>query len=349
MVRVSVVMAFHRLDDLLWQAIDSILASDERDIEVLLVSDGIGSFDSGTARSRVTDNRVIFLEAKGNGAGIARNLGFANASGSYIAIMDSDDILLPYRISTQASFLDKNKQVVAVGSQVQYICPHGKIKGRSGYPRRVPRSFLFKPFDSMIANPTAMIRRSALEAIGGYREQFSATVEDLDMWNRLLRIGEIANLPHVLVQYRTHPLQNSSSNRTKIVSHARLSQLFDIHESFGDPSYFLRDGQTFEGAELNNLISPQARRLLTLRGKIRMTLFLLVIRAEEKIESARAQEQMLSEKLLPHLPFRARLKLFLLDPIALSVLFAQRKLFKRAPSSSPGDIACEVCRGTAEG
>jgi hypothetical protein len=61
-----------------------------------------------------------------------------------------------------------------------------------------------------IMHPTTMIRRSALEAVGYYRE--FQIGEDLDLWLRLAEIGRLANLEQVLLKYR---FLSGSYSRTK--------------------------------------------------------------------------------------------------------------------------------------
>lgn len=345
MVRVTVVMAFHRLDDFLFEAIDSVLVSEEQNIELILVSDRVNDTALEALRSRVTDPRVQILQSRGKGAGDARNLGFSQSSGTYVAIMDSDDIMLPSRLSTQAMYLDKYPRVVAVGSQVRFICPHGISKGKSSYRRIVPRNFLCKPFDSMVANPASMIRRDALDQIGGgYREQFSSTaVEDLDMWNRLLRVGEVHNLAGVLLKYRTHANQLSTVNRTKAILFSRLSLLFDIHESFGEPRYFLKSYPTLTGSEFSHLSSKEARETLTWRGRFRMHFFLMGVRAENMIDEARSQKQLASKKLTTTLPFASRFKLIVSAPLAFAVLFIQKMPFSKTQLESESKFSCGLC------
>lgn len=48
-----------------------------------------------------------------------------------------------------------------------------------------------------------MLRRSVVLQIGGYDETMTQA-EDLDLWLRLGEVGELANLPEALVQYRLH-------------------------------------------------------------------------------------------------------------------------------------------------
>jgi GT2 family glycosyltransferase len=48
-----------------------------------------------------------------------------------------------------------------------------------------------------------MMRRSAVQAVGGYRDQYNNS-EDLDLWLRLAERGRVANLPDILIRYRRH-------------------------------------------------------------------------------------------------------------------------------------------------
>jgi glycosyltransferase involved in cell wall biosynthesis len=281
MIRVSVVIAFHRIDDYLKLAVGSITASIESDIEVLLVADRVPAQDIENLKESFTDFRIIILNSPGVGAGDARNEGFRAAQGKYIAIFDSDDLSFPDRLRKQADYLDKHPDVVAVGSQLEYITATGVVVGYSNYPNRVKRSFLHKPFDGMIANPSAMIRKASLEKVGGYREQFSSTVEDLDLWNRLLRIGELSVLPDVLISYRTHENQNTSSNAGEISWHLGIAQLIDIYETYGSGKYSLEGLGKLSPGVIGTLRSKEARRTLGIKGKVRLAVYDLVLRADE--------------------------------------------------------------------
>lgn len=60
------------------------------------------------------------------------------------------------------------------------------------------------PRQSAIANVTALLRREAFHAVGGYRKAF-AYAEDYDLWLRFADHLELANLPDVVMRCRTHP------------------------------------------------------------------------------------------------------------------------------------------------
>jgi len=59
-----------------------------------------------------------------------------------------------------------------------------------------------------LPQPAAMLRKSALLQVGGYRHDYPYS-EDVDLFLRLAEVGQLANLPDVLVKYRLH---NGSAN-----------------------------------------------------------------------------------------------------------------------------------------
>jgi glycosyltransferase involved in cell wall biosynthesis len=283
MVRVSVVIAFHRVDEYLILAVDSILASTETDIEVLLVADRMQPEALENLINNLNDSRVKVINSPGAGAGDARNEGFRVARGKYIAILDSDDISYPDRLRIQADYLDRHSDVVAVGSQLDKITATGEVVGVSNYPEHVSRGFFHKPFDGMIANPSSMVRKTSLEKVGGeYRHQFSKTVEDLDLWNRLLRIGKIVILPEVLIGYRTHELQNTAANANEISWHLEIVQLIDIYETYGNGQYSLETLGELNPSSVSILQSNQAKRTLGVRGRVRFAVYEQLSKADKK-------------------------------------------------------------------
>ena len=62
---------------------------------------------------------------------------------------------------------------------------------------------------SALCHPAVMMRRQVVLDVGKYREQFRFC-EDLDLWLRLAEHGRLANLPLVLLKYRTHKTNQSN-------------------------------------------------------------------------------------------------------------------------------------------
>lgn len=96
MVKVSVIIPVYNVEQYLRQCLDSIINQTLQDIELICVDDG-STDNSYTILQEYAcqDNRIIVLQQRNSGAGIARNTGMKVAKGKYLAILDSDDFFEP--------------------------------------------------------------------------------------------------------------------------------------------------------------------------------------------------------------------------------------------------------------
>lgn len=146
----------------------------------------------------------------------ALNNGFRLCGGEFIARMDGDDISKPGRFSSQVEFLRNNDDVAAVGSLYDIIDSDGHLKKTKVRYGRVEKTdysrFPIRP--AVLQHSSAMIRKSALNQVGGYRAGFDYA-EDYDLWLRLGVLGRIATINKSLLMYRVH--DSSSSSRFVVV------------------------------------------------------------------------------------------------------------------------------------
>jgi glycosyltransferase involved in cell wall biosynthesis len=188
------------------QAVESVLNQTFQNFEVLLLNDGstdnslqvLESFAARDCRCRVHTGPHRGLVA-------VRNTGLELAEGEFIILMDADDICFPDRFEKQIRFLKANPECVVVGSRVILIDPEGmrlRVDVDHFEHAEIDAANL-TGVGSFICNPAAVIRRSALEKVGAYREGFTQA-EDLDLFLRLAEFGRLANLPEILLSYRQH-------------------------------------------------------------------------------------------------------------------------------------------------
>ena len=97
MVSISVIVPVYNKKEYLKRSIDSILAQDIRNMEVILVDDAStdGSYELCNQLYGERPNVRILRQAQNGGAGLARNTGIHAAQGRYMTFVDADDILLP--------------------------------------------------------------------------------------------------------------------------------------------------------------------------------------------------------------------------------------------------------------
>ncbi len=180
------------------------------DFEVVAVNDG-----SSDGSARLLDREAEFqprlrvVHTPHRGLPAALNTALALARSPILARHDADDLSHRERLAAQLAFLRARPGVGVVGARVR-LFPSGGFgtgmrrwaawhNGLLGHDEMRRESLI----DSPLAHGTAMLRRPALEAVGGWRERGWA--EDLDLWLRLFEAGaRFAKLPRVLYGWRQH-------------------------------------------------------------------------------------------------------------------------------------------------
>ncbi|AHF92580.1 glycosyl transferase family 2 [Opitutaceae bacterium TAV5] len=232
--RISVVMPVYNAAPWLEAAVHSILRQTCRDFEFIAVDDG-STDGSGALLGRLAarDPRLRVVSRPNTGIVGALNDGLRLARGDYIARMDADDIALPERFDRQSDYLGGHPDCVAVGSAFIYMDARGALLKWNPRPlaHAEIEARLLLGDGGAIIHPAVMMRRSAVESAGGYRES-AQWIEDLDLYLRLARIGTLANLPEVLLHYRYHE-QSVNFTRNAGRSERKLAVLAEAHAARG--------------------------------------------------------------------------------------------------------------------
>ncbi len=207
-------MSVHNGQSYLAEAIDSILGQTFADFEFLIVDDG--SIDGSAAilaDFAARDARIRVISQANQGLTKSLNTALGLANGEFIARFDADDVSLPDRFQRQLSALRLDPELVVLGSEVELITHDGLRLGARGQAAghdEIRRRLLLGD-GGTLTHPVVMMRRSAVEAVGGYDESFPVG-QDLDLFLRLTEVGKAANLPVTLLLWRQH---DSSVNRTR--------------------------------------------------------------------------------------------------------------------------------------
>ena len=207
-ITIAVVMAAYNAEATLPEAVSSVLASTVP-VHLFIVDDAsrIPVADALKERMSVVPENVTILRSEVNtGPAGARNLAMRRIireGYTYAAVLDADDLTHPERFAKQAAFLDANSRVAAVGTWANAV--HEKtlaLVSAECYPPVLPadvsRSLCI---NSSIINSSVMFRVSALQDVGLWDETLY-TAEDYDLFCRLSRHHDLANIPEYLVDYR---------------------------------------------------------------------------------------------------------------------------------------------------
>jgi len=209
--RVTVAVTTWNRAHLVGRAIASVLAQTFEDIEILVVDDG--STDA-TSRilGQITDRRLrIVRHDRNGGISRARNTAIAVARGEWLAFLADDNEWAPDYLARQLALAASRPTADVV------YCRTWRRDGRIGNDGVMPeviregRVFrhLLRGWMPLIS--CALVRRSALRAVGGADEELRAS-EDRDLWLRLAQRTDFAGTPEVLAVHHVHRGAHLSRN-----------------------------------------------------------------------------------------------------------------------------------------
>lgn len=216
---VSVLMPVYNAEKYVAKAIESILTQTFTTFELLIRNDGstdnsLKILESYAAR----DPRIRLFGGKNRGIVDSTNELLQQAVGEFVAIMDSDDIALPDRFALQVKLLQAYPTVVGVGGEYILMDERERLLLRNSVPEadQAIQKRLLAGFAGDLLHPTAMIRRTALLKINGYRQDVAAAF-DLDVFLRLGEVGQLANVQQMVLKYRIRS-SSYSAEKTELYS-----------------------------------------------------------------------------------------------------------------------------------
>jgi glycosyltransferase involved in cell wall biosynthesis len=225
---VSVVIPVYNGAATIAEAIASVLAQNFRDFELIVVDDGSTDPTPQVLAHYSGSLRVITQPNRGIAA--ARNAALRVSSGELVALLDGDDVWEPTMLTRTVEALDRDPSSVMAFTNLALTDSDGIALDTA----LIGPAMAHPPtLDEMLTRlwpimPSAVvIRRQALEAIGGFNEEFrSYGFEDAYCWLRLRELGSFAYVPERLVRWRfasfPNPLKRVRPNPAAQATFARL-------------------------------------------------------------------------------------------------------------------------------
>lgn len=237
--RVSVIGISFEHAAFIEKAIDSLLAQDYPNLEVILMDDG-SKDESAALLKKVSEGREdiqLILHDQNLGYTKTFNEGLALATGDYIIDFALDDVMLPGFISKSVEALEKMGPDYGVCfCNADYIDAHDKVLGNhydqlkaKGMIEQMPTGDIFEMLMRryFICTPTMVIRKNVFERIGGYDPELA--YEDFDFWIRSGRYFKYHYLDAVLMQKRKIAT-SMSANRLKHWQNQQLESVYKVCE-----------------------------------------------------------------------------------------------------------------------
>ena len=241
-IQTSVIIPTHNCGKYLREAIDSVFAQTVDDFELIVVDDE-STDDTPEILASISDPRIRTVRIPKSGVSRARNRGMQEASGEFIAFLDSDDRWRRRKLELQLSILMAEPSVGVVFTDFVRFNENGFLPNQFSFcpelnklqtrptargPGRVITGDAFCElisFKLFLTFPqTLFFRRSVAQGL-----EFAPSLrqsEDLHFAMRLYARTQVAYIPEPLVDVRRHETNSSRPGiETEKWDHKALSML----------------------------------------------------------------------------------------------------------------------------
>lgn len=264
----------------LLRTLATLRVQDHPDLDILVCDDG--SHDDTVEQVAALGDRRVRVITRPDGddgrGGVARNRnrGLAAATGRWVAFCDDDDLWHPAKLSNQIAEMERTGRLWSYCGAVKvddaftpdslHDAPDEDLLPTLGYVNGVPGGC-----SSVVA------RRDVVEAVGGFRSQFSMFA-DWDLWVRLAQRGRAAPWTRLGVLYVQHGTQMSAdlaSTRAELsrfrAEHAALRAAHPPVRAIDGVDVWISDRLRFSGQRVT-AVTHTVRNLRRLdRYGLRMT------------------------------------------------------------------------------
>lgn len=220
---VSVVIPAYNVAWCVRKAVDSVLAQDWRDFEVVVVNDG--STDDTAAVLATYGHAIRVVDQPNGGMSNARNAGIRAARGEFIAFLDADDWWLPAKLGRQVALMRERPQLGFCSCAARVEDVEGRLVSLWQCPQwqGTLLAYLFQGGTSVPGSCSAVVaRRDLVLAAGGFDESLRGA-EDPDLWIRLAAITEYACIDEPMVVILRRP--GSVSRNLEAMRHSTIRMM----------------------------------------------------------------------------------------------------------------------------
>lgn len=226
MGKVSVVIPVYNAEEHLRQCLDSVVHQTFTDIEIICVDDGSRDGSLEILREyKESDSRIQVICQENSGAGAARNTGLRQATGEYLAFLDSDDFFEPDMLEAAVKGAEQyHADFVVFGSDqyhmdkqefvaVNWVVRKNDIPPYQPFTYRQLTDNIFKTFVGWAWDK--LYRRSFVEKHGLWFQEQRTTNDMLFVFSALVLAKRIAYVDKVLAHQRRGNQETLSVTREK--------------------------------------------------------------------------------------------------------------------------------------
>jgi glycosyltransferase involved in cell wall biosynthesis len=160
---VSVLIPTYNCAQYLRTAIDSVLAQEYNNIEIIVVDDGSTDNTKEVLKNYPSSLKYFYQENKG--VAFAHNACLKQASGEYIAWLDADDYWLPGKLKTQIKYFEEHPDCQVVFAAYQNFIEESVCSEDISVQNELIYEKIFRHY-----LPSALIKKEVFDKYGGFLE-----------------------------------------------------------------------------------------------------------------------------------------------------------------------------------
>jgi alpha-1,3-rhamnosyltransferase len=216
---VSVIVPAYNHEDYISDCIYSVLEQDYPRIELIVIDDGSSDNTDRIIKEILVKNpsRFLYVSKKNEGLIKTLNMGIKLSRGRYVCELASDDVLMPSSFMKRVAYLESHPDIDVVFADAYHIYDNVRTHDRLYEDREkfISRENTIRDLiegKAKIFFPSGMFRKSVLERLGGFDEDFRYS-EDVAMWYQLALRVRIGYIDEPVMYHRKHSDNTSSSFR----------------------------------------------------------------------------------------------------------------------------------------
>jgi GT2 family glycosyltransferase len=188
--KVSIIMPAYNTADLIAASLDSVLAQNFQDFEVIVVNDGSPDTAELDRVLAPYADKIIYIKQENKRAAGARNTAIRQARGEFLAFLDSDDRWLPDHLSMKMKLFEEDPELdFAYSDCFAWSDPRSQQTFMDCCPSKGPATFVtLVREECQIPVSTVVVRKKCIEKAGLFDEQLQRC-DDYDLWLRIAFTG----------------------------------------------------------------------------------------------------------------------------------------------------------------
>lgn len=202
---VSIIIPAYNCERYIGETLESVMRQTVHDFEIVIVDDGATDNQKKVIdRFMEKDSRIKYIYQDHQGVSSARNNGFRNSRGKFIAFLDADDVWLPENLEVKLEkFRKENIGLVHSDARIINACSQEGDKILCGMEGELLDSLLLWSGTQIPGPSSILLKREVIDTVGVFDENLS-TAADKEFFFRVAARFRIGRVRQITWKYRLH-------------------------------------------------------------------------------------------------------------------------------------------------